>query len=67
MFSPHTGSSSCQAESSSSVRLNFSYCAETSGQGRRCRQLPSRHKEMDDADSSRHALHRGNFNSSSHM
>src|SRR5262249_41168172 len=39
--SPHTGSSSCNAESSSSVRLNFSYCAETSGQGRKCSLIRS--------------------------
>src|SRR6476620_9711321 len=33
--SPHTGSSSCKAGSSSSVRLNFSYPAETSDHGRK--------------------------------
>ncbi len=41
MFSPQTGSSSCNAESFSSVRLNFSYCAETSGHGRKCSLSPS--------------------------
>lgn len=49
MSSPHTGSSSCSAESSSSVRLNFSYCAETSGQGRKCSLIrsPSRKRAAD--------------------
>src|SRR5262249_55337475 len=36
---PQTGCSGCSAGSSSSLRLNFSYCAETSGHGRN-RSLP---------------------------
>ena len=49
MSSPQTGSSSCNAESSSSVRLNFSYCAETSGHGRKrsLTRSPGRYRSAD--------------------